>query len=198
VPVDLNCLLYKYETDFNRWYTIHDNLVQASEWSKKAKTRGQRINEHLFNGFYLDWDIKREKTRKLRSLAGYSALWAGLADIDQASAMVENLKLFETKYGLTNTEKIPWTGKQWDYPNGWPPLQLITIQGLINYGFLGEAERIGNKWLRLNLKVFQETGQMWEKYNVVSGEIGQAGGYTTQPGFSWTNSVFLVLQELIK
>ena len=41
--------------------------------------------------------------------------------------------------------------QQWDYPNGWAPLQWIAIEGLKQYGHIALADDIGN---RLNLPFF--------------------------------------------
>ena len=37
------------------------------------------------------------------------------------------------------------TGEQWDSPNGWAPLQWMTIRGLENYGHHALAEDIARR-----------------------------------------------------
>ncbi|MDB5242814.1 MAG: trehalase, partial [Spirosoma sp.] len=86
------------------------------------------------------------------------------------------------------------TGEQWDWPNGWAPLQWMVYQGLINYGFTQTAQEGRDRWLSLNDKVFKATGKMMEKYNVVDAALTTGGGeYTNQDGFGWTNGVYLQL-----
>jgi len=88
------------------------------------------------------------------------------------------------------------SGQQWDYPNGWAPLQWMTIQGLINYDKADLALEIIDRWLTLNTNVFENTGKMTEKYNVVDLSLEGGGGeYPNQDGFGWTNGVF---QKLMK
>jgi alpha,alpha-trehalase len=43
------------------------------------------------------------------------------------------------------------TGQQWDYPNGWPPLQHMLIEGASNYGGApgGEfAGQLAHTWVK--------------------------------------------------
>lgn len=109
----------------------------------------------------------------------------------------DNLKYFEASGGLANSEKIESWKKQWDWPNGWPNQQWIAVNGLLNYGFKDDALRIARKWLDLNKEIFEKTGRLWEKYDVVSRDIGVSGLYPTQEGFGWTNGVFLkILAEV--
>jgi len=37
--------------------------------------------------------------------------------------------------------------RQWDYPFGWAPHQMIVWRGLMNYGFEEDAYRLIYKWL---------------------------------------------------
>ena len=88
------------------------------------------------------------------------------------------------------------TGQQWDAPNGWAPLQWITIVGLRNYGFQKLAEKVKKNWLSLNEQVFSRTGKMFEKYNVEDTSLFAGGGeYDLQDGFGWTNGVALALSN---
>ena len=86
------------------------------------------------------------------------------------------------------------TGQQWDAPNGWAPLQWMTIQGLRNYGHDRLANDIKKRWVDLNVKVYRSTGKMLEKYNVEDLSLSTGGGeYPVQDGFGWTNGVLLKL-----
>ena len=52
------------------------------------------------------------------------------------------------------------TKQQWDAPNGWAPLQWLTIRGLQNYAQDTLARDISERWIRLNVKVFKQTGKL--------------------------------------
>lgn len=92
------------------------------------------------------------------------------------------------------------SGEQWDYPNAWPPLQALVIQGLERSGLeegRQEAEKLAKKWLKANMRGFIETEKMFEKYDAErSGSYGGGGEYTVQSGFGWTNGYALeVIQK---
>lgn len=86
------------------------------------------------------------------------------------------------------------TGQQWDAPNGWAPLQWMTIWGLRNYQQDELASLIKSNWINLNIKVYKLTGKMVEKYNVEDLDLEAGGGeYPVQDGFGWTNGVLMKL-----
>src|SRR6266498_5113379 len=53
---------------------------------------------------------------------------------------------------------------------------------------------IAQRWVKLNSDVFERTGKLMEKYNVVDTHLEAGGGeYGGQDGFGWTNGVLLAL-----
>ena len=198
LPVDLNSCLYKYEIDLAKIYEILDNKSKQEYYLNQAKKRRKTMIKLMWNdkkGFFFDYNYKLKKQSNFYSTGGFYPLWAKLASEEQAKKIRDNLKLFEYKGGLANTQKTGLSKefKQHDYPNGWPNQQWIVIKGLLNYGFREDAERLAKKWLNLNKKVFLKTGKFWEKYNVVKCDVGKSGRYPTQDGFGWTNAVFVKL-----
>ena len=201
LPIDLNALLFKYETDFSRAARIFGKNDEAKEWLKLAEKRKQTVNELMWDagrGLFYDYNFVKEKRGNISSLAAYYTMWAGMADGRQAQAMVKALRRFEQKGGLTTTDfnplnkYIPGTmPMQWGYPNGWAPLHFLIVKGLRRYGYHEDARRIAMKWLTTNLQWFNEHGLFLEKYNVVAPEKPPLKGvYPSQTGFGWTNAVF--------
>ncbi len=202
LPVDLNSLLYKYETDFARAAEILGEETEVKDWRRKAHTRKLEMEELMWGklrGFYFDYNYERQALGDIWSLASYYTMWAGLADEDQAKRMVDNLVKFEKSGGLTATMRplIDTTmlfgslRAQWSYPNGWAPLHYIVVEGLKRYGYHEEAERIAKKWLATNLYWYDKKGIFLEKYNVVNPKKPPVEGvYPSQSGFGWTNAVF--------
>ncbi len=200
LPIDLNCLLYKYETDLLKIYKILGDKTKAKKYSADSKKRKDDMNNLMWNdkkGFYFDYDYKNKKQSGFFSLAGFYPLWSGLATKKQAKKLKDNLPVFERAGGLANTQKndLSKTFRQWDYPNGWPNQQWIVIRGLSDYGFRDDARRLAIKWLDMNKKVYEKTGTFWEKYNVLTVDRGKDGRYPTQKGFGWTNAVFIKLAD---
>jgi alpha,alpha-trehalase len=202
LPVDLNALLYKYETDFARAAELAGDADEARRWHKAARKRKLTMNHLMWDkrrGLFYDYDYVHGHRGPISSLAAYYCLWSGLASKAQAKAMVRSLRhRFEHKGGLTTTDDIPLNQRflggmptQWAYPNGWAPLHWIVIQGLERYGYHADARRIADKWLRTNLDWFHEHGVFLEKYNVVMPKLPPSKGvYPSQTGFGWTNAIF--------
>jgi alpha,alpha-trehalase len=209
LPIDLNCLLYKYERDFAYARRLLGDEAAAVEWEKAAHKRKMTVNELLWSdrrNFYYDYDYTKGRRGFVNSLAAYFAMWAGVASEKQAAKLVGALKKFEQKGGLSATDNQPLNqlmpgGRplQWAYPNGWPPLHYIVVRGLQKYGYHEEARRIALKWLQTNLSWFNDHGEFLEKYNVVQPDKPPVKGlYPSQTGFGWTNSIFeLFCQEFI-
>lgn len=203
IPIDLNALLYKYETDFEAAARILGDEEEAKGWALKARTRKNTVNRHLWNdqkGFYFDYNFETGELGKIWSLAAYFPLWAGMVSQAKAARLVQNLIKFESAGGLTTTAARPIVydtiPTQWAHPNGWAPLHWIVIGGLRRYGFDTEADRITKKWLGSNLLHFQRQGVFLEKYNVVNpSSPPRAGVYPSQVGFGWSNAVFYRLAE---
>src|SRR5205807_2221168 len=76
------------------------------------------------------------------------------------------------KAGGFVTTLIP-SGQQWDAPNGWPPLEWLTIEGVRRYGRADLANTARDRWLALNRRTYRATGKMTEKYDVVDVERPQ-------------------------
>jgi alpha,alpha-trehalase len=206
VPIDLNALLFKYEMDFARYYRLVNDVRKAGEWETAARHRAETMDKLMWSnlrGIYFDYNFSKERRGTVGSLAGYYPLWAGMADQKKAEQMVKSLRRFEQRGGLATTDGqavqqvipgLTMPGSlpvQWAYPNGWAPLHLLIIKGLMRYGYHEDARRIAMKWLRNNLNWFNDNGVFLEKYNVVSpGKPPAKGVYPSQTGFGWTNSVF--------
>ena len=76
------------------------------------------------------------------------------------------------------------SGQQWDWPNAWPPLQQLLVDGLDRCGAPGGAalgEELATRWLRSNLLGWARDGEMHEKYDATRpGERGGGGEYVPQ------------------
>lgn len=201
LPVDLNAMLYKYETDFARAANILSKHDEQAEWEHAALKRKKTVDALMWNrlkGLYYDYNYKKNKNSPVASLASYVPLWAGMVTKSRAAILVKSLRRFEAEGGLVTTDgtvlaksitqKVPI---QWAYPNGWAPLHFFVVQGLRRYGYDEEARRIALKWVRTNNNWFQHNNVFLEKYNVIQPNKHPTEGlYPSQTGFGWTNSIF--------
>ena len=198
VPVDLNCLLWHLEQTLSEAYGLSGNVQEKARYELLAINRRAAIDRYLWDelkGFYFDFDLVTGLPTGEFTIAAATPLFFGLASAEQArlvSMLVE--ERFLMAGGLLTTLKE--TGQQWDAPNGWAPLHWITIRGLEKYGFNELAGTIARRWIGLNTQVFERTGKLMEKYNVVDPALDAGGGeYEGQDGFGWTNGVLLKLME---
>ena len=198
IPVDLNCLLYHLELSIAKSYQLQGNTGKYQAYVAKAMLRKKAILKYSWsekNGWFMDydWNLKHQTTQQ--TLAGTFPLEFNIADAKQAAKVGSNLKTkFLKPGGLVTT--FNRSGQQWDSPNAWAPLQYIAIDGLNNYHETTLARDIAQNWIETNLKVFNDTGKLMEKYNVVDTNVKAGGGeYPLQDGFGWTNGVLLNLLD---
>ena len=196
--VDLNCLLYEYEiylAEVSVQLDWNDELL----WQTRAAERRERVNRYFWNderGLFLDYDFIHRLHGPVASLAGFMPLVTGLATPAQAARMRENLPLFEREFGVAATEDRPFDRTyQWAFPNIWPPLVYLTVEGLRRYGFDADSRRIAGKFISTSDRLFENTGQLWEKTNALTGEVA-AGEYQAAPMLGWSAGVYTALAEI--
>ncbi|MBX5438227.1 MAG: alpha,alpha-trehalase TreA [Thermoflavifilum sp.] len=198
VAVDLNCLLYHLEKTIAKSYAVTGNYLQQKQYEHLAEARKKALLQYCWDAHqqvFTDYDYVRRQYSPRISLASMYPLFFHLADSAQAAAMA---KLISARYlqpgGAVTT--LQQTGQQWDAPNGWAPLEYITIQGLRGYHYDSLARQIALRWIQLNKQVFIHTGKLMEKYDVMHIQKKAGGGeYPTQDGFGWTNGVLLKLMN---
>ena len=217
--VGLNSLLYKYETDFAYLIEEHfDNKIEyegktysSKDWLKLADKRKELMNELLWDkkqGMFYDLNFVRNNKRRFHSATNYYPLWAGLASKKQAGLLKDELmSSLKAKGGiLASTEKSAKkfsknnVDRQWDYPYGWAPHQMMMWKGLLNYGYEDEVQELIYRWLWMITKnAVDYNGTIPEKYNVVEqshkvyaeyGNVGTDFEYITPEGFGWMNASY--------
>ena len=201
IPVDLNSLLYIHEITLAESLQICGLFEESELIRDSAEQRKKAITQHLFDpelGIFLDYHIENQSIINRPTLAMVFPLWAGIATEEQARKVILYLDNNFLKPGGLVTSTCN-SGQQWDSPNGWAPLQWIAVQGAIRYGHLKFAHEVMQRWCQLTESVYQRTGKMMEKYNVVDMSLEAGGGeYPVQDGFGWTNGVYLGFKKLMK
>jgi alpha,alpha-trehalase len=142
-------------------------------------------------------------------------LWAKLFDTNNPDEMSKARRVaayacekLEQPAGLSATAKESVDAarrhdeRQWDYPYGWAPHQMMAWRGLKNYGLDADAARLAYRWLYTIAKNAHDyNGMIPEKFNVVTGshdvfvEYGNVGtkfSYIATEGFGWVNASFEV------
>jgi alpha,alpha-trehalase len=200
VPVDLNSLLYHAERTIAALRSFRGrpgDAEVARRFAAAAEARRRALLAASYDpatGFFYDvrWRTGERVTDR-PTLAAAAPLYFGLATPEQARGVAARLERDFLKSGGFVTTLIA-SGQQWDAPNGWPPLQWLSIQGVRRYGHTELANTARDRWLALNQRTYRATGKMTEKYDVVDPNRPAGGGeYPNQDGFGWTNGVALAL-----
>jgi len=194
VPIDLNILLFGLEqaiADAARGLGVAE---MVDSFTARAHHRALAISDHLWNdaaGHYADFDLDSGRVSDQLTAAAAFPLFAGIASTRRARATAVALERLVRPGGLMTT--LCESGEQWDAPNGWAPLQWIAITGLRRYGETRLANDIADRWLAMVEAHYEASGQLLEKYDVVTCAAGSGGEYATETGFGWTNGVTLEL-----
>lgn len=194
--IDLNSLIYKYEMDIARIIrnVFNDKLEIPAEWcdgsmkpgqietsaiwDRRWKRRRAAIHKYLWNeekGMYFDYNTKKQEQCSYESCTTFWPLWAGVPDPEKAARVVKTaVPKFEAYGGLlSGTEEsrgvtsLERPNRQWDYPYGWAPQQMLAWTGLHRYGYQDLAQRLAYRWLFMVTKAFFDfNGVVVEKYDV--------------------------------
>lgn len=195
VPVDLNSLLVHAERTISRLHALNDDAAEAARWAARATTRSEALRRVAFDdemGAFFDvrWRTGERVTDR-PTMAMAAPLYFEVASAEEGTRTARVLERDFLQPGGFVTTLIP-SGQQWDAPNGWPPLQWLGAEGVRRYGRADLADTARARWLAQNRRVYQATGKMTEKYDVVDITRPAGGGeYPNQDGFGWTNGVAL-------
>ncbi|KAM5224667.1 trehalase-like [Hipposideros larvatus] len=113
-------------------------------------------------------------------------LWAGCFSdpgvVDKALKYLEDSKILTYQHGIPTS--LRKTGQQWDFPNGWAPLQDLVIRGLAKSPSPRTQEvafQLAQNWIRTNFDVYSQKSAMYEKYDISNGgQPGDGGEYEVQ------------------
>ncbi len=214
--VDLNSLLYRYEKDIadllDRWFSgTLKGLPSSQCWRERAAARSRLVTKLCWTqeGFF-DHDTRQGAPTGFASATNLYPLWAGLASPEQAALMVDKVlpELVEAGgvAGGTESSRGPLsarrTARQWDFPYGWAPHQMLLWQGLRDYGYEELAGELAYRWTRMLTQcAIDYNGVLAEKYDLVGcshevfAEYANQGAhvrYVPREGFGWTNASYQI------
>ncbi|MEX2191090.1 MAG: trehalase family glycosidase [Bacteroidota bacterium] len=220
--VDLNSLLYKTEADIagmieeyfgGRFELENGKYETAAVWRSRAAKRKELMNRFLWDpsqAMFFDFNVKGGHRSNYISATTLYPLWSGSASKEQARALVERaIPLMEAPGGIVSSTEgsrgplsADHPARQWDFPNGWAPHQMLAWAGLQNYGYEEIARRLAYRWLfTITMNAVHYNGTVTEKYDVVKrshqvfaeyGNVGADFSYITREGFGWTNASYQV------
>jgi alpha,alpha-trehalase len=198
--------------------------VAARPWCARAQRRFELLMDRLWSarsGLFYDALLDTGGTRQTGYVSATTLypLWAtahgcagaapaGFGAAAQSSLVTNALSALEAPGGLLASAKRSrdrWStrdDRQWDYPNGWAPHQMLAWHGLMAHGFRQDAERLISSWLYMIASLAADhNGTIPEKYDVVArthgvfseyGNVGTDFDYIAREGFGWMNASFEV------
>ena len=201
--VDLACYLYR---ELEAMKVIAGKLGKEKDrkiYAEKAERLAKSINDVLWNekdGFYYDRNEKTEKLIRVKSVAAFIPLWAGIASKAQAYRLVNEHLLNEREFWLkypiptyARTEPDFYQGSKsgecnWRGPT-WIPTNYMIFHGLVRYGFETEARQLA---LRTLTMVLDENSVTREFYNSDTGK-----GNGMNPFWGWSSLAYVMPLDLI-
>ena len=173
-PVDLSSLVYNMADNLSFFASELGNEKSAYYACEAARIKAC-MNQLCYDGkMFCDYDFERCERSPIFSAAMFYPLFFGIATKEQAEETIKLLPKLEAEYGVTGTEKIEnGMNLQWDYPQGWACLQYIVVKALEKYGHEADARRIAAKYCKVVEINYEKTGSLWEKYEVVNGEVAK-------------------------
>ena len=183
-PVDLNSLLVHAERTIGRLHALRGDATEAARWAAMAAERREALRRVAFDdemGAFFDvrWRTGERVTDR-PTMAMAVPLYFGVASAEEGTRTAAVLERDFLQPGGFVTTRI-LSGQQWD-----------GAEGVRRYGRADLADTARDRWLVQNRRVYQATGKMTEKYDVVDITRPAGGGeYPNQDGFGWTNGVAL-------
>lgn len=132
--VDLACYLYRELQAMEIISTKLGKTADSKMYADRAEKLAKAVNKVFWNeqgGFYYDRDEKTGKTIKIKSVAGFLPMWAGVASPAQARRLVHDHLLNRNEFWLT----YPVQPMQSQSPNSTRAAGRENVTGRGRHGF---------------------------------------------------------------
>ncbi|XP_033968889.1 trehalase [Trematomus bernacchii] len=204
LPTDLNALLCLTEKTLASFHRILGDGDSAAQYDQAAARRLEAIESLLWDaerGAWFDFNLVTHSKHFEFYPSNLAPVWAQCySGPEMGEKAVQYLK---SSGALQFPNGVPTSlresGQQWDYPNAWPPLQHMLIEGLSKLPSEDAKQLafdLAQRWIKTNWLAYMKYEAMFEKYDVNGdGKPGGGGEYEVQLGFGWTNGVALQLLD---
>jgi putative isomerase len=201
--VDLACYLVR---ELESMAIIAGRLGKPSDqqmYEQHAKSLSDLINKIFWDekdGFYYDRNEKTGKVVKVKSVAGFTPLWAGVATPERARRLVYehlvNEKEFWLKYPVASyaqTEPDYYQGSRAGECNwrgtAWIPTNYMIFHGLVRYGYADVAKQLALKTFHLALSENPVTREFYDA------DTGKGNGMN--PFWGWSSLAYVMPLEFV-
>lgn len=174
------------ELDISYLANVSLDKSTAEQFTRASKARQTAMNAVLWNeemgqqlDYWIDANSSSQVTCKWKALdqnhsvfaSNFIPLW--IQPFNSDTDLVEKVSKSLQRSGLLRDAGIATsltnTGQQWDFSNGWAPLQHMIVEGLVKSGSKEArslAKDIAIKWINTNYAAYKENGTMHEKYDM--------------------------------
>lgn len=201
--VDLACYVHR---ELKAMALIADILGcndDVKMYNKKAIRIAKAINEVFWDdkdGFYYDRDERTGEYVRVKSVAGFMPLFAGVASRDQAERLVKNHLLnkdeFWTAYPVPAYAKTEPDYDQYVRDHGcnwrgttWIPTNYMLFHGLLDYGYTDVAKELARRTFEM---VLEKNEMTREYYNAENGEE-----FGLKPFWGWSTLAYFMPFEFV-
>jgi mannosylglycerate hydrolase MGH1-like protein len=202
--VDLACYLYRelqaMEIIAGKLGKPEDQKMYAAHASRLAKA----INKVFWDekdGFYYDRSEKAGQPIRIKSVAGFIPLWAGIASQDQARRLVKEHLLNEREFWLAypvstyaRTQPEFYEGSKHGECNWqgatWIPTNYMIFHGLMRYGYKDVARQLALKTLKMALVENPVTREYYDS------DTGKGNGMN--PFWGWSSLAYVMPLEFVE
>jgi putative isomerase len=193
--VDLNAYLYKEALDLTRIAEVLGKADERAAWTKEAERIRTAVRSRMFDrerGYFFDIRLKDGAPVRVYGPEGWTPLWAGLADADEARA-VSRVMLDPSKFATRMPFPIlaaddarfsPIKG-YWRGPV-WLDQAYFGVEALRHYGYAAQADEMARR-LVLQASGLVEQAPFYENYDPLTGN-----GYQSR-NFSWSAAAYLMM-----
>ncbi|XP_015896064.2 trehalase-like [Ziziphus jujuba] len=215
LPVDLNAFILGMELDIASLAEAVGDYNTSKKYFEASRVREEAMRSVFWNaemGQWLDYWLMNSACKEVEKwqaqnqnqeafASNFVPLWikSFYSDSFLVDKVMKSLKNSGLLCAAGVATSLTNSGEQWDFPNGWAPLQHMIVEGLARSGSTEAkllAKDIAIRWIRTNYVAYKKTRTMHEKYNVEKiGDFGGGGEYEPQTGFGWSNGVVLTFLE---
>ena len=216
--VELNCFMYMELDAMAEIAKICGDSDKKEMYIQKKEKLKNEINGHMWDnidGMYYHLDMLSEKLPtatqeiewdvplKFKMWTCFIPMYANIAPEEYAERMVKehllNTNEFWSDYGIRTMAKNEpaYNTRETSNPSNWQgPIWIVStyiiFKGLLNYGYVEEAEKISKNLLNTLCKDIRKNGAMHEYYNPETGESNIILGF-----MNWNALAGLMLPEII-
>lgn len=209
--IDLNCFAISEMEYLEKMAQELGKKKDVVFWQRETKIRKDLVNSLLWDEkdhFY--YDLKEDgKLNRIKTVASFLPLFAGIADKSQAEYLIKHLKNpeeFWTDFPIPSVSKdeASYCKDMWRGPT-WINYNFLIIEGLKRYGYYDIAACITRKTLKEMARWYKTKGVIFEYYDCEANEspdnllrkewLGANKTLRAIKDYHWSAALYIVLSH---